>query len=82
MRRAVVTGIGIVSCLGNDKGTVLAALREGRSGIRKNPAYAEAGMRSQISGSVELDSDALIDRKQRRFMGDASAFAYIAYLGY
>ena len=81
MRRVVVTGMGIVSCLGNDKDAVTASLREGRSGIRHNPAYAEAGMRSQVSGSVQLDAeaiDALIDRKQRRFMGDTSAYACIA----
>ena len=81
MRRTVVTGMGIVSCLGNGKAAVTDALREGRSGIRFNPAYAEAGMRSQVSGTVPLSEDemeALIDRKQRRFMGEAAAFAYIA----
>lgn len=78
MRRVVVTGMGIVSCLGNDKHAVATALREGRSGIRHNPAYAEVGMRSQVSGSVQLDTEPLIDRKLRRFMGEASAYAYIA----
>lgn len=78
MRRVVVTGIGIVSCLGNDQQTVLESLRTGRSGIRFNPEYKEVGMRSQISGSVDIDTEALIDRKILRFMGDASAYSYIA----
>ncbi|MSR10962.1 MAG: beta-ketoacyl-ACP synthase I [Gammaproteobacteria bacterium] len=78
MRRVVVTGIGIVSCLGNDQQTVLDSLRTGRSGIRFNPEYKEIGMRSQVSGSVSLDTDTLIDRKISRFMGKAAAFSYIA----
>ena len=78
MRRVVITGLGIVSCLGTDKETVSAALREGKSGIRFNPAYAEMGLRSQVSGSVNLDLEALIDRKVMRFMGDAAAFAYLS----
>ena len=78
MRRVVVTGIGIVSCLGNDKDAVLDSLREGRSGIKHNASYEEIGMRSHISGSVEIDTVAMIDRKILRFMGDASAYSYIA----
>ncbi|MEE7548284.1 beta-ketoacyl-ACP synthase I, partial [Xanthomonas sp. Kuri4-1] len=78
MRRVVVTGMGITSCLGNDLDTVSAALREGRSGIRALPDHAEAGLRSQVGGAVELDLEALIDRKLKRFMGDASAYAYLA----
>jgi 3-oxoacyl-[acyl-carrier-protein] synthase-1 len=78
MRRVVITGLGIVSCLGTDKDTVSANLRAGRSGISFNPAYAEMGLRSQVSGSVKLDLEALIDRKVYRFMGDAAAFAYLA----
>lgn len=78
MRRAVITGIGIVSCLGTDKNTVIDSLRTGRSGIRFNPDYAEAGLRSQVSGSVDIDLAALIDRKVLRFMGDAAAFAYLS----
>lgn len=78
MRRVVVSGIGIVSCLGNDKATVLDSLRHSRSGIRFNPEYKEVGMRSQISGSVQIDTEAMIDRKILRFMGDASAYSYIA----
>ncbi|MEX2468382.1 MAG: beta-ketoacyl-ACP synthase I [Pseudohongiellaceae bacterium] len=78
MRRVVVTGIGIVSCLGNNKDAVLDSLKNGRSGIRYNQAYADVGMRSQVSGSVDIDTAALIDRKLLRFMGDASAYSYIA----
>jgi 3-oxoacyl-[acyl-carrier-protein] synthase-1 len=78
MRRVVITGLGIVSCLGTDKDTVSASLRAGRSGISFNPAYAEMGLRSHVSGSVKLDLEALIDRKIYRFMGDAAAFAYLA----
>jgi|MGYP006156118729 3-oxoacyl-[acyl-carrier-protein] synthase-1 len=78
MRRVVVTGIGIVSCLGNDKQSVLDSLREGRSGIRYNPEYEEIGMRSHVSGSVQIDTAEQIDRKTLRFMGDGSAYAYIS----
>lgn len=78
MKRVVVTGMGIVSCLGNDKNAVLDSLREGRSGIRFNDTYKEMGFRSHISGSVNIDKEALIDRKTLRFMGDAAAYAYIA----
>ncbi len=78
MRRVVVTGIGIVSCLGNSKETVLESLKQGTSGIRFNETYKEKGFRSQISGSIDIDKTALIDRKVLRFMGDSSAFAYIS----
>lgn len=78
MRRVVITGLGIVSCLGTDKQTVADSLRAGRSGIRFNPSYAEIGMRSQVSGSIQLNLEELIDRKVLRFMGDAAAFAYLS----
>lgn len=78
MRRVVITGMGIVSCLGNDKETVSANLRASRSGIRFNQAYADMGLRSQVSGSIDLDLETLIDRKVYRFMGDAAAFAYLS----
>ena len=78
MKRVVVTGLGIVSCLGNDQQQVLDALKAGRSGIRYREEYAERGMRSQIAGAVEIDLDSLIDRKFRRFMGDAAAYAYVS----
>ncbi len=78
MRRVVITGMGITSCLGNDLDTVSSALREGRAGIRYLPDHAEAGLRSHVGGNIELDLDAQIDRKVKRFMSDASAYAYIA----
>ena len=78
MRRAVITGMGIVSCLGNNAGEVLSSLKEGRSGIRFNQSYVDVGMRSHISGSVQLDTAELIDRKLYRFMGKASAYAYLS----
>ena len=78
MRRVVITGMGITSCLGNDLDTVSSALREGKAGIRPLPDHAEAGLRSHVGGNVLLDLDAQIDRKLKRFMSDASAYAYIA----
>ena len=78
MRRVVVTGMGIVSCLGNTLETVTAALRDSRSGIREVPEYRELGLRSQVAGIPEIDLEALIDRKLKRFMGDAAAYAYVS----
>ncbi|KNH22040.1 3-oxoacyl-[acyl-carrier-protein] synthase-1 [Pseudomonas sp. F-14 TE3623] len=78
MRRVVITGLGIVSCLGNDKETVSANLRASRPGIRFNPEYAEMGLRSQVSGSIDLPLEELIDRKIFRFVGHAAAYAYLA----
>jgi len=78
MKRVVITGYGIVSCLGNDKQEVLNSLLEGRSGIRFNEEYQKLGFRSQVSGFVEIDIEPLIDRKIRRFMGDTPAYTYIA----
>ncbi|MGD9021651.1 MAG: beta-ketoacyl-ACP synthase I [Lysobacterales bacterium] len=78
MRRVVVTGMGLVSCLGNSPGVVLESLREGRSGIRYNEEFAEMGLRSRVSGSVDIDLAARIDRKHQRFMGDAAAYAYVS----
>jgi len=78
MKRVVITGFGIVSCLGNDKQAVTESLREGRSGIKFQETYKEMGMRSHVAGSVDIDLDAHIDRKIKRFMGDAAAYAYIA----
>ena len=78
MRRVVITGMGIVSCLGNDTDSVTRSLREGRSGIRFKEDYKELGMRSHVAGTPEIALDDFIDRKPRRFMGDAAAYAYIA----
>ena len=78
MRRIAITGMGITSCLGNDLDSVSAALRAGRSGIRLLPEAAERGLRSQVGGAVDLDLDAVIDRKLKRFMSDAAAYSYVA----
>ena len=78
MRRVVVTGMGIVSCIGNDQAAVLESLREGRSGIKFQEAYQEKGFRSHVAGSIDIDLTQHIDRKALRFMGDAAAYAYIA----
>ncbi len=78
MKRVVITGIGIVSCLGNDKQAVTESLREGKSGISFQQDYKDIGMRSHIAGSINIDQDEHIDRKVKRFMGDAAAFAYIS----
>ena len=78
MRRVVITGIGIVSCLGNDKESVTEALRNARSGIRYREDYAELGLRSRVAGVVDLDTSELIPRKARRFMAGAGEYAYVA----
>jgi len=78
MRRVVVTGIGIVSCLGNAADNVSRALRDGISGLRAMPEHIEHGLRSHVAGAPQIDLVALIDRKLKRFMGDAAAYAYVA----
>ncbi len=78
MRRVVVTGLGAVSCLGNTREEIIDSLRNGRSGIVANEKFREMGLRSQVSGSCHIDLTEHIDRKVRRFMGDAAAYAYIA----
>jgi 3-oxoacyl-[acyl-carrier-protein] synthase-1 len=78
MRRIVITGMGIVSSIGSNKGEVLASLREGRSGIEFSPEYQALGFRSQVHGPIRVKREELIDRKLLRFMGDAAAFTYIA----
>ena len=78
MRRVVITGMGIVSSIGNDKSEVLDALKSGRSGIVAAPEYTELGMRSRVHGKINIDAKSMIDRKFYRFMGDAAAFSYIA----
>ena len=78
MRRVAVTGMGIISCLGNSIPEVLNALRAGRSGLHFAEDSAEAGLRSQVSGCVELDISDHIDRRQRRFMGDSAGYTYLA----
>jgi 3-oxoacyl-[acyl-carrier-protein] synthase-1 len=78
MRRVVVTGLGIVSSIGNNKQEVVDSLRQGRSGVEFNQTYADLGFRSQVDGSLKLNPDEHVDRKLRRFMGDSAAFNYIA----
>ncbi len=78
MRRVVVTGMGVVSSIGNNKAEVTEALRAGRSGIERNDEQIEMGFRSQVAGSIKLDIEAHIDRKLRRFMGDGAAYNYLA----
>ncbi|MDO4643509.1 MAG: beta-ketoacyl-ACP synthase I [Cardiobacteriaceae bacterium] len=78
MKRVVVTGMGIVSSIGNNCKEVLASLQSLKSGIKFNPIYQEKGLRSQVEGSIEIDTKAHIDRKILRFMGDAAAYCYIA----
>lgn len=78
MRRVVVTGIGIVSSIGNNQAEVLDSLKNGKSGIRFKQEYKDVGMRSHIAGSPDIQLSEHIDRKILRFMGDAAAFSYIA----
>ena len=78
MRNVVITGVGIKSCIGNTYQEVLDSLKNGRSGITANKTYKEMGFRSQVSGNVDLNFAELIDRKLYRFMGEASAYAYLA----
>jgi 3-oxoacyl-[acyl-carrier-protein] synthase-1 len=77
-KRVVITGLGVVSCLGNDAESVTRSLYEGRSGISLREEQLDIGMRSHVAGAPDIDIRALIDRKQLRFMGDAAAYAYIA----
>ncbi len=78
MRRVVVTGMGIVSSIGNNTQEVTASLREAKSGIATAVTYRDMGFRSQVEGAVKIDLDALIDRRARRFMGDTAAYAFLA----
>jgi 3-oxoacyl-[acyl-carrier-protein] synthase-1 len=78
VRRVVVTGMGLVSCLGNDLDSVALALREGRSGLRYMPDYAQLGLRSCVAGVPDLSDEPPVDRKIRRYMGDAALYAYHA----
>ncbi len=78
MKRAVITGLGIASCIGLDTTSVLESLREGKSGIRFREDYKEIGLRSHVAGTIDIDFKDYIDRKQLRFMGDAAGYAYIS----
>ena len=78
MRRVAITGLGIVSSIGNDAAEVTQSLREARSGIVACEDYARLGFRSQVHGSIKLDVDAVVDRRARRFMGDGATYAFLA----
>ena len=78
MKRAVITGLGIVSCLGNDRESVTHSLRNGISGIQRREDFAEMGLRCNVGGLIDLDPKDHIDRKTLRFMGDSAAYGYIA----
>ena len=78
MKRVVVTGLGIVSSIGNNSEAVIDSLKQGRSGISFAPVYEELGFRSHVHGAINIDLDEFIDRKVKRFMGDGAAFNYIA----
>ncbi|MDH4124378.1 MAG: beta-ketoacyl-ACP synthase I [Gammaproteobacteria bacterium] len=78
MRRVVVTGLGAISCIGNNQQEILDSLRNGRSGIVFNESFAEMGLRSHVSGTCNIDPAEHIDRKIFRFMGDAAAYAYLS----
>jgi len=78
MKRVVISGMGLVSPLGNNKEETLISLRETKSGIKFQEEYKEMGLRSHVAGSIDIDVESMIDRKLRRFMGDAAAFSYIS----
>ena len=80
MKKVVVTGYGIISCIGNSKAEVIESLQLGKSGISFNPTYSDMGFRSHVSGSINLELENLIDRKLLRFMSNAAAYAYLAAL--
>ena len=78
MKRVVVTGLGIVSSIGNNRNEVVDSLKQGKSGITFASVYEEMGFRSHVHGAINIDLDSLIDRKIKRFMGDGAAFNYVA----
>ncbi|MEL6681918.1 MAG: beta-ketoacyl synthase N-terminal-like domain-containing protein, partial [Pseudomonadota bacterium] len=78
MRRVVITGLGIVSPIGNTAAEVIAALKSGTSGIEASPEMAERGFRSQIAGTLKIDIADHVDKRTLRFMGPGAAYAYIA----
>ena len=78
MKRAVITGIGIVSAIGNNRREVTDSLRDGASGIRFCETYRDMGFRSHIHGAIRMDPDTAVDRRLRRFMGDGAVYNYVA----
>ena len=79
-KRAVITGMGSISCIGNNLEEISNSLRQGISGISKNDEYNDLGFRSKVSGSISIDLKDLIDRKLFRFMGEAAAYSYLSAL--
>ena len=80
MKKVVITGYGIISCIGNSKSEVIQSLQQGNSGITSNATYADMGFRSHVSGSINLELENFIDRKLLRFMSNAAAYGYLAAL--
>lgn len=80
MKKVVITGYGIISCIGNSKSEVIQSLQQGNSGISTNATYADMGFRSHVSGSINLELENFIDRKLLRFMSNAAAYGYLAAL--
>ena len=78
MQRVVITGMGIVSSIGNNVAEVLSALKAGKSGITASEQFREHGLRSQVWGNLKINPSEHIDRRHMRFMGDAAAYAYIS----
>ena len=78
MRRVVVTGLGAISCIGNNQVEILDSLKNGRSGIVANESFAEMGLRSQVSGTCNIELKEHIDRKVWRFMGDSAGYSYLS----
>src|SRR3982075_3872731 len=78
MKRVVVTGLGVVSSIGNNAAEVTRSLRDGKSGIEFVPQYKELGFRSQVAGTIKMNVDEMVDRRLRRFMGDGAAYAWLA----
>ncbi|TAJ26325.1 MAG: hypothetical protein EPO67_18700, partial [Reyranella sp.] len=78
MKRVVVTGLGIVSPIGNNAAEVTQSLKDGKSGIEFVPQYKELGFRSQVAGTLKLNVEELVDRRLMRFMGNGGAYAYLA----
>ncbi|HXR95518.1 MAG TPA: beta-ketoacyl synthase N-terminal-like domain-containing protein, partial [Rhizomicrobium sp.] len=78
MRRVVVTGLGIVSSIGNNAGEVTESLRQAKSGIVRADDYVRLGFRSQVHGSLKIDLDQTVDRRARRFQGDGAGYCWVA----
>src|SRR5258708_36162240 len=78
MRRVALTGVGVVSSIGNNAGEVLASLREARSGVVAAPEYAELGFRCQVHAAPQIDWESMVDRRAARFLAQGTGFSHIA----